>query len=300
MSKFSELLKSGRKVLTAELPTINSCVLSHVRDVIQPFIDTADAVNVADNPAARAHVSPIVIAGYVHEWGGEPIMHMACRDRNRLALQSELLGAALMGVENILCLTGDDVTAGDEPESKRVFDLDSPQLIKVARTLSDGHYLSGRILESETEFYIGAAESPTAPPYQYRADRALKKAEAGAQFFQLQISFEFERLKNFLVEAELNGLISRASILPSVCITGSARGLKYMRDHVPGVFVPEQLIEQVDALPRSEQPAACREFALKLASQILALPNISGLHVISFQGAEPLSDFRELLINSNA
>lgn len=297
MSKFSELLSSDSMVLTAELPTINSCVLSHVRDVVQPFIDAADAVNVADNPAARAHVSPIVIAGYVHEWGGEPIMHMACRDRNRLALQSELLGAALMGVENLLCLTGDDVTAGDEPESKRVFDLDSPQLIKVARTLSDGHYLSGRVLESETEFCIGAAESPTAPPYRYRADRALKKARAGAQFFQLQISFEVEHLKSFLSEAKLNGLTSRAALLPSVCIPGSAAGLKYMRDHVPGVWVPEKLIDQVSALPRQQQPVACREFALELASQILELPNIRGLHVISFQGADLLSEFRDLFGN---
>src|SRR4051794_17530019 len=131
----------------------------------------------------------------------EPVMQLVCRARNRLALQADIAGAALHGIENICCLTGDDVTAGDEPEARRVFDLDSIQLVGVAEGMRRGEYLSGKKLDPAPKLFIGAVENPGAPPYGYRVDRALKKVRAGARFLQLQVSFEPERLGAFMREA---------------------------------------------------------------------------------------------------
>lgn len=298
MSRLATLLEGRGPVMTVELPALNTADADSVLRAVDPLLPIADAINVSDNSAGRAHPSPVATAGLVVRAGGEPIMHLTCRDRNRLALESEILGGALLGVENVLCLTGDDVTAGDEPEAKRVFDLDAPQLLALARGLSRGHYLSGRRLERPPQLYLGASENPAAPPFAYRADRALKKVEAGASFFQLQIVFELDRLERFLERAHENGLARRAHLLATVSIARSADGLRFLRDKVPGVVVPGELIQRVDRLPGSAQPAECLETALEFAESALALPDIRGLHVVSFQPAEAATTLREVVDRS--
>jgi methylenetetrahydrofolate reductase (NADPH) len=208
-------------------------------------------------------------------------MQLTCRDRNRLALQSDIAGAALHGVENICCLTGDDVTAGDEPEARRVFDLDSIQLIGVAEGMRRGEYLSGKKLEPPPALFIGAVENAGAPPYEYRVDRALKKARAGARFLQLQVSFEPERLAAFMQEAVAKRLPERCALLPSICLVGSVKALRHMNDDVPGIVVPEATIERCE---RAADPGAeCFEVACELADRARSLPGAAGLHLISFR-----------------
>ena len=156
-----------------------------------------DAVNATDNPAAHAHTSNTAAAIAISMHGLEPIMQIVCRDKNRLAIQSDMMGAALHGITNISLLTGDDVTAGDEPEARRVFDVDSAQAINIARIMATGKYLSGRKINPAPDFYIGAVENAAAPPFEYRIQRALKKYRAGAKFLQLQISYHPDRLEAF-------------------------------------------------------------------------------------------------------
>src|SRR5690242_15502446 len=190
MSRLEEAIHAGRFLVTAELLTVNTGGLPTVHHHFAPYEDYVDAVNATDNTAAHAHASPLAVAIALKQLGMEPIMQLVCRDRNRLALQAEIAGAALHGIENICCLTGDDVTAGDEPEARRVFDLDSIQLIATAEAMRNGRYLSGRKLDPPPHLVVGAVENPQAPPVDYRVDRAWKKVRAGARFLQLQVLFD--------------------------------------------------------------------------------------------------------------
>ena len=157
-------------------------------------------------------------------------MQLVCRDRNRLALQAEIAGAALHGIENICCLTGDDVTAGDEPEARRVFDLDSIQLLAVAEAMRNGRYLSGRKLDPPPHLFLGAVENPQAPPLDHRVDRALKKVRAGARFLQLQVVFELDAARALHgARRSRTGLRERAAILPSICLVRSPAALALHR-----------------------------------------------------------------------
>jgi methylenetetrahydrofolate reductase (NADPH) len=281
VSRLAESLAAGRFVVTAEMPTIDGGGLAEVRHQLEPMAAYLDAVNATDNTAAHAHASPLAVAIALRDAGMEPIMQLVCRDRNRLALQAEIVGASMHGIENVCCLTGDDVTAGDEPVARRVFDLDSPTLIAMARGIGEGRYLSGRTIEPPPHLYIGAVENPGAPPYAYRVDRSAKKVAAGARFLQLQISFEPDRLDAFMAEAVSTGLSERAAIIPSITILRSARALHFMHDHVPGITVPRRVIERVEAAADPLQ--ACLDLAHEQAAHAMSLPGVAGLHFISFR-----------------
>ena len=281
MSRLEERLRAGHFVVTAEMPVIDGGGLEAVQRQLEPMAPYLDAANATDNTAAHAHASPLSVAIALQKLELEPIMQLVCRDRNRLALQADIVGAALHGIENVCCLTGDDVTAGDEPESRRVFDLDSPQLIATARAIRDGHYLSGRAIEPPPHLFIGAVENPGAPPFEYRVERAMKKADAGAQFLQLQLCFERDHLERFMVGADAADLSKRVSLIPSICILRSASALRFIDGKVPGISVPRELIERVEAA--DDQLEACFDLAYELASHALGLPGVAGLHFISFR-----------------
>jgi methylenetetrahydrofolate reductase (NADPH) len=280
MANLADKLRAGHSVITSEMPTVDGGGLAEVERQLAPMRDWVDAINVTDNTAAHAHASPLAVAIALKQRGVEPIMQLVCRDRNRLALQSDIVGASMHGIENLLGLTGDDVTAGDEPEAKRVFDLDGPGLVALARTLADGRYLSGRPLDPAPRLLIGAVESP-APPIEDRVARALVKVDAGARFLQLQFSFVPEQLERFFAAAAAEGLTERAALLPSIALVRSARGLRHMDENVPGIDVPAEVIERVEAAPDESQ--ACLELAHELAAHALSLPGVGGLHLISFR-----------------
>jgi methylenetetrahydrofolate reductase (NADPH) len=281
MSRLEEALDAGRFVVTAELLTVNSGGLAAVRERFEPYAEYVDATNATDSTSAHAHASPLAVAVALQQLGMEPVMQLTCRDRNRIALEAEIAGAALHGIENICCLTGDDVTAGDEPEAKRVFDLDSIQLLALAHGMSQGRYLSGRKIDPAPKLFLGAVENSGAPPYDYRVDRALKKVRAGARFLQLQVSFEPERLAAFMREAVAKELDRRCALLPSICLARSPNALRYIDEHVPGISVPPQTIERCE---RAADPGAeCFEVACELADHARSLPGVAGLHLISFR-----------------
>jgi methylenetetrahydrofolate reductase (NADPH) len=281
VSRLEDAIDAARFVVTAELLTVNSGGLEAVHHNYAPFEDWVDAVNATDNTAAHAHASPLAVAIALKQLGMEPVMQLVCRDRNRLALQADIAGAALHGIENICCLTGDDVTAGDEPEARRVFDLDSIQLLAVAESMRNGRYLSGRKLLPAPRLFLGAVENPQAPPLDHRVERALKKVRAGARFLQLQVLFEHEPLARFMAEAVAKGLAERAAILPSICLVRSPSALRFIDEKVPGISVPRELVERCEGAADPE--AECFEVACELADAARALPGVRGLHLISFR-----------------
>jgi methylenetetrahydrofolate reductase (NADH) len=281
MSRLEEAVDAGRFIVTAELLTVDAGGLDAVRERFAPFEPWVDAVNATDNTSAHAHASPVAVAIALKRLGVEPVMQLVCRDRNRLALQADIAGAALHGVENLCCLTGDDVTAGDEPEARRVFDLDSLQLIATAAAMARGTYLSGRALDPAPRLFIGAVENPGAPPFDYRVERALEKVRAGARFFQLQVCFHGDQLERFMSEAVASGLADRAALIPSICLVRSPRSLRFMDAHVPGISVPGSMIERCERAADAE--AECFELGCELAEHARSLPGVAGLHLISFR-----------------
>ncbi|MDE3024295.1 MAG: methylenetetrahydrofolate reductase [Acidobacteriota bacterium] len=278
MSRLEDAIAAGRFVLTAELLTVDT---DGVYERFAPYEDYVDAVNATDNTAAHAHASPLAVAIALKQLGMEPVMQLTCRDRNRLALEAEIAGAALHGIENICCLTGDDVTAGDEPEARRVFDLDSIQLLALGRTMMDGAYLSGRRIDPAPRLFLGAVENAGAPPYDYRVDRALKKVRAGARFLQLQVGFRPEQTEVFMREAVEKGLAEQCALIPSICLVRSPGALRFIDANVPGIEVPPEIIERVESAADPE--AECFEVACELAEHARSLPGVAGLHLISFR-----------------
>jgi methylenetetrahydrofolate reductase (NADPH) len=281
MSRLEDAIAAGRFVVTSELLTIDTGGFDAVHERFAPFEDWVDAVNATDNTAAHAHASPVAVAIALKQLGMEPVLQLVCRDRNRLALEADIAGAALHGIENICCLTGDDVTAGDEPEARRVFDLDSSQLLATAAAMAGGRYLSGRAIDPAPHLFLGAVENPSAPPFEYRVDRALKKVRAGARFFQLQVGFQTELLERFMAEAVESGLASQAALLPSICLVRSPSALRFIDEKVPGISVPAAMIERCEQAADPE--AECFDLACELAEHARSLPGVAGLHLISFR-----------------
>jgi methylenetetrahydrofolate reductase (NADPH) len=288
-SRLETLLRAGRFVVTAEMQTSSGADPDEVRRLASQLRGKVDAANCTDNPAARPHLSPLAAGHLVAETGLEPIVQLTCRDRNRLALQADLLGAACLGVRNVLLLTGDDVSAGDHPEAKPLFDLDSLHLLRVARILRDeGTYLSGRALSCPPSFFIGAVENPFAPPHDFRPIRLAKKVEAGAEFVQTQICFNLPRLREFMARVADTGLLERVFVLISVYVARSARALRYLRDVVPGIDVPDAVMARLERTPSERQAEEGFRLALETVAALREVRGVSGLHLISIKGQDSI------------
>jgi methylenetetrahydrofolate reductase (NADPH) len=273
-------------VFTAEFPVIDGEGFTKVEKYAKRLKPWFDAVNATDNTAAHAHASNVASAIAMKMHGIEPIMQVVCRDKNRLAIQADIVGASLHGIENICALTGDDVTAGDETEAKRVFDLDGPQLIRVASTLARGEYLSGRKLDPAPHLFVGAVENPSAPPFEYRVQRVAKKVAAGAKFLQLQISYHPDRLEKFCKGIVDLGLHKLVAIIPTIVLIKGVRPLKFMNEKVPGIDVPAEVINRVEK--STDQAEEAYKQTLEFAQHALSLPGVRGLHVTDFRHDDTL------------
>lgn len=282
MSRLARTLQSGsRPAVTAEMPAVNSGGLDAVRRHLDAIAPHVDAINATDNPAAHAHASNVAIAIAISQLGAEPVMQIVCRDKNRLAIEADIAGAALFGVQNICALTGDDVTAGDEPQARRVFDLDGPQLIQLASGMAAGRYLSGRAIDPAPELFVGAVENPGAPPLHHRVARAVKKSDIGARFLQLQICYHQDRLEAFVAGCLERGTTARTALLPTICLIRSAKALTFMDEQVPGISVPDSVIRQVRGA--SNEAEASFQLALAQARHALSLDGVAGIHVADFR-----------------
>ena len=211
-SRLEKVLRSGRFAVTAELNPPDSADPQAVYERALVLAEVCDAINATDASGANVHMSSVGVCALLTRAGYEPVLQVSCRDRNRIALQGDLLGAAAMGVRNVLCLTGDGVQAGDQPEAKPVFDLDAISLLRMASTMRDqGRFLSGRALETAPHFFLGAAANPFAPPFAFRAQHLKKKVDAGAEFIQTQFCFDIEAFKQFMARFATSGCTSAPS-----------------------------------------------------------------------------------------
>ncbi|TMD42801.1 MAG: methylenetetrahydrofolate reductase [Chloroflexi bacterium] len=294
ISRLAELLRSGQFVVTAELASSDSADPDAVGRNGDQLRGVADAINCTDNTGAHVHLSSMAAAHLLAERGIEPIMQLTVRDRNRLALQADLLGAAALGIRNIVVMSGDDVTAGDHPEARRIYDIDSMQLIEVAAGMRDrGVYLSGRKLEKAPAFFIGAVENPFAPPLEFRPLRLQKKVRAGADFVQTQLVFDLPIFTRFMSMAADLGLFEQVFIIPSIGIPRSARGARFMKEKVPGLHVPDALIERMEKTPPARQAEEGIRIAVELVNDVRQIHGVAGVHLIGIKWEEGVTRVAE-------
>jgi len=234
-------------------------------------------------------MSSIAVCALLTRLGYAPVMQISCRDRNRIAIQGDILGAAAMGVCNLLCLTGDGVQAGDHPQALPVFDLDSLSLLETARTLRDEHhFLSGRRITYAPRVLLGAAENPFAQPTEWRALRLAKKVAAGAQFIQTQYCYDLPLLRAFMDQVERLGLIDKVFVLVGVGPLRSAKAAEWIRMHVPGVHIPDAVITRLSGA--ADQALEGRKLCIELVQEIRTIKGVHGVHLMAYRQEESVAE----------
>jgi methylenetetrahydrofolate reductase (NADPH) len=279
-SRLEELLRSRRFVITAEITPPVSCDADDFLRKALPLRGLADAVNVTDGASARAHLSAPIAAAILVRERIEPILQFTCRDRNRIALQGDLMGAAASGVRNLLCLTGDDPQAGDQPETKPVFDVDSTTLTAMARDLRDQGVLpSGRRVAGHAPFFLGAADAPIDPPPGWQPDKLAAKIAAGAEFAQTQFCMDAGIVRRYAGRLAEHAATRGFSLLVGIAPLRSAKSARWMKQHLYGTIIPDAFIERLE---RAADPAAeGARIAVALIEELAQIPGIAGVHIMA-------------------
>jgi methylenetetrahydrofolate reductase (NADPH) len=287
-SRLEQLLRARQFVITAEVTPPVSCDANDLMKKALPLRDLADAVNVTDGASARAHLSAPIAAALLARAGIEPILQLACRDRNRIALQGELMGAAACGVRNLLCLTGDDPKAGDQPETKAVFDVDSATLTRMARDLRDeGELPSGRKVAGHARFFLGAADAPIDPPAGWRPDKLAAKIAAGAAFAQTQFCMDSGIVRRYAARLAEHAGTRNLFLLVGIAPLRSAKSARWMKQHLYGTIIADAIIERLE---QASDPAAEGErICVELIEEFATIPGVAGVHVMApaNEGAVP-------------
>jgi 5,10-methylenetetrahydrofolate reductase len=287
--RLERVLRSGRFAVTAELNPPDSADPHEVYDRAVVLAEVCDAINAVDASGANTHMSSVGICSLLTRAGYAVVMQIACRDRNRIAIQGDVLGAAAMGVANILCLTGDGVQCGDQAGAKPVFDLDSTTLLQTIRQMRDkSTFLSGRKITVPPRVLLGAAANPFAPPYDYRPLHLAKKIEAGAQFIQTQYCFDMALLRNFMAKVREQKLHQKAFILVGVGPLASAKTARWMRSNVPGVHIPDDIIKRLEGAANQKKEG--KRICIDLIQQIREEEGVAGVHVMAYRQEEYVSE----------
>ncbi len=293
-SRLERVLRSGRFAVTAELNPPDSADPHSVYDRALVLAEVCDGINATDASGAHVHMSSVGVCALLTRAGYEPVLQVSCRDKNRIAIQGDLLGAAAMGVHNVLCLTGDGVQTGDQPEAKPVFDLDSISLLRMARTLRDqGQFLSGRKLDTPPHLFLGAASNPFVPPYDFRPLRLGKKVEAGADFIQTQYCFDVPRFREFMARIRELGLHEKVFILVGVGPLRSAKTAEWMRTNVPGVHIPDSVVERLRGAGKGKQRAEGKQLCIDIIQEVRDIEGVSGVHVMAYRQEELVAEIIE-------
>ena len=285
-SKFKSQLDSGKFLITSEIGPPKGTNVEKMLHHIEILKDRVDAINVTDHQSSVMRFPSIGGCLAIEERGGEPILQMTCRDRNRMALQAELLFAYIRGVRNVLCLTGDAVPVGDHKEAKGVFDLDSVQLLRAIRTMESGKDLGGNDLDGAVEFCAGAIVTPEANPIEPQLIKFEKKVESGAEFFQTQAVYDLDKFARFMQFARRFPV----KILAGIVLLSSARMAKYMTDNVPGIFVPQHLIDELANAPKGTALNKGMEIAGRMIATLKKEAICDGVHVMAIGKEEVVPD----------
>jgi methylenetetrahydrofolate reductase (NADPH) len=287
--RIEKLLRAGEFTVTAELSPPDSSDPEEVFEKARIFDGTVDAMNATDGSGANCHMSSVAVCAILRRANYSAIMQVSCRDRNRIAIQGDVLGAAAIGVASILCLTGDGVQAGDHPQAKPVFDLESITLLSMLRKMRDeSQFQSGRKITQPPRVFLGAAANPFMPPLDFRPIRLAKKIEAGAQFIQTQYCFDVERLKQFMSRVCDMGLHQKAFILVGVGPLASARAAEWIRQNVPGVHIPDTIVDRLASSKNQKQEG--KRICIEMIQQVREIEGVSGVHVMAYRQEELVAE----------
>lgn len=289
--RLERVLRSGRFAVTAELNPPDSADPEEVYQAALVLSEVCDGINATDGSGAHCHMSSVAICALLTRAGYAPILQVSCRDRNRIAIQGDVLGAAAMGVTNVLCLTGDDVTAGDQPEAKRVFDFDSIQLLRTIKIMRDeAMFLSGRKLTTPPSLFLGAASNPFVPPFDWRPYRLAKKIEAGADFIQSQYCFDVPHFRQFMQKVRDLGLHEQTFFLVGVGPLRSEKAAEFMRTKVPGVHIPDAIVERLRKTPKAKKREEGKRICVEIIQQVRQIEGVSGVHVMAYRQEELVAE----------
>ncbi len=284
ISRLQEILAKGEFAVTAECGPprgANPEVIRKKGEVLNGYVD---AVNVTDNQTAIVRMSSIAACAHLLQMGLEPVMQMVVRDRNRIALQSDIMGAYSLGIRNILCLSGDHQSFGSQPDALNVFDIDSMNLIRTVQTMRDeGKDMSGFDLNDPPAMFIGAAANPFADPFEYRVIRLAKKIDAGADFIQTQCIYNMTRFKEWMKMAREEGLTQKVHILGGVTPLKSAGMAKFMNNKVAGMDVPESLINRMAGVPKEKAVEEGIKICLETIAELRDIEGVHGVHIMAIE-----------------
>jgi methylenetetrahydrofolate reductase (NADPH) len=272
--KLAELFASGKFVVTSEVAPPKGTDLSEMIENAELLRSRVDAINITDQQSSVMRLGSLAASQQLKSRGIEPIFQVTCRDRNRIALQSDLLSAWAVGIENVLCLTGDHVSLGDSLGAKPVFDLDSVSLLAAARTLNGGADTEGNALAGKTDFCLGAVVTPGADPVELQLIKMAKKVDAGAAFFQTQAVFDAEAFSRFMDEAGAFGV----PVMAGIILLKSAGMARFMNENIAGVHVPQGLIDEMAATAKEDRPAKGVEIAARIAREVKDV--CQGVHIM--------------------
>ena len=289
--KLEQTLAEGKFAVTAEIGPPRGANAEVIREKAKLLQGCVDAVNVTDNQTAIVRMSSISACAHVVQMGMEPVMQMVTRDRNRIALQSDIMGAYSLGIRNMLCLSGDHQTFGSQPGAMNVFDIDSVHLIHTVKTLRDeGKDMSGYDLNVAPRMFIGAAENPFADPFEYRVIRLARKVAAGVDFIQTQCVYDMVRFKEWMKQARERGLTEKVYILAGVTPLKSARMAKYMASKVAGILIPEQTIRRMEGAAKETAAAEGIKICLETIQELREIPGLSGIHIMAIEWEEKVAE----------
>jgi len=275
-----EKLAAGRFVITAEVTPPASAARGDFLAKALPLRDVADAVNVTDGAGARPHLAAVTAAAMLVEAGIEPVLQFTCRDRNRIALQSDLIAAAASGVRNLLMLRGDDPSAGDQPDAKPVFDLDPRQLLETARRLRDtGELPSGRKIGGRANFFLGGADNPIDPPPGWEPKSLAGKLAAGAQFVQTQFCMDAGVVRRYVARLAEYGIAGKAALIIGVVPLRSVKSARWIKEKLYGAIIPDALIARLEGA--GDPVAEGRRICLDLVRELADIPQVAGAHVMA-------------------
>jgi len=279
-TNLEKVLESGRFAVTTEAGPpkgTNAEVIQRKADLLR---NCCDAVNVTDNQTAIVRMSSLAGCMLLKQQGVEPVMQIVCRDRNRIAIQSDVLGAVTLGIGNILCLSGDHQKLGNHPEAKGVFDIDSTQLIQTLKNMRDEKkFINGDEVAGEVPIFIGAAANPFADPFELRVARLAKKIKAGADFIQTQAVYDVAKFARWMEMVTERGLDKKTHILAGVIPIKSAGMARYMRDYVAGVSIPDEIVTKMEKAENAEEEGA--RIALEIIEQLKEIPGVHGIHIMA-------------------
>lgn len=290
-SRLEKVLSAGEFAVTAECGPPRGADVSALENKGRCLLGYVDAVNVTDNQTAIVRMSSVAACSILKGLGHEPILQMVTRDRNRIALQSDLVGAYALGIRNVLCLTGDHQCFGNQKEAVGVFDLDSIQLVKTVRDMrEDGTIIGGSEIQVAPKMFIGAAANPFADPAEWRVVRLAKKVQAGADFIQTQCIFNINRFEQFMNRAHDMGLTEKVSVLAGITPLKSAGMARYMSTKVAGMEVPEDIINRMSALPKEKQADEGIKIAVETIQRAREIKGVAGIHIMAIEWEEKVPE----------